>query len=800
MALGETVMRIGEVVTELAAGVPGHAALDGAGSMVVEALAGGGIRVAVMLLVLTGLVMMMRGASAATRHAVWRLGFVVALLLPFVATATPWRLEVLPGRAAPTEASGEAPMIQAPVSSPVDDARPPAALEAGAALDADVESQATLQTEAGSFDLAAFSTAPARWATPALSTLLLVVWLVGALLLAIRLLIGHGAVRGIVRSGRRLTAAEWTSPLYEAADILDVEIDVDLVASERITMPFTAGIRRPAIVLPETAQAWDAERRRAVLMHELAHVRRRDLFSHHVARWVCALHWFNPLAWTGARRMRADSERAADDLVLGAGTRASDYAGHLLEIVSSAGHSPMPAPALPLAQRREFEGRMLAILEPGIRRSGPGRLQSLAVTALVLLMTLPLAAIGREDATVDAQAESARKSTERTVVSNPNQPNPLLNRNANENVEPAWPDAPPMPEPSVMADQAAHSGVKSVVPAIMETLTYGNVDVRQTAVSALGDTDDPRAVQALIRILRQDPAAEVRVAAAFALGEIEDAAAVPALGEALRTDASVEVRRKAAWALGQIEDAGAIDALAAALSDEDADVRQTSMWALGQIESPEALPALVAALSGGDIEARRTAAWALGQIEDARAVEGLVVSLGSEDVELREMAAWALGQIESSDAVAALGRMLGDPVVSVRAAVVHALAEIEDPASAPALAAALADESAEVRTRAAFALGELSLSVAPPALIQALRDPHPEVRTAAAHALGEMGDAAAIGALTAALADDDDDVRMAAIHALLDMDSDAGTGVLLELLEHEDPQVRKRAAEALGHD
>ena len=61
--------------------------------------------------------------------------------------------------------------------------------------------------------------------------------------------------------------------------------------------------------------------------------------------------------------------RACDDLVLACdGARASEYANHLLEIVTAVRLQGAPATALPMADKREFEGRMLAILDPAVQR------------------------------------------------------------------------------------------------------------------------------------------------------------------------------------------------------------------------------------------------------------------------------------------------------------------------------------------------------------------------------------------------------------------------------------------------
>ena len=87
---------------------------------------------------------------------------------------------------------------------------------------------------------------------------------------------------------------------------------------------------RPTIVAPAEAEHWSAADRRAVLAHELAHVRRNDCLSHLLARVAVALHWPNPLVWWAERRLRAEREMAADDAALVSGSRASDYAGFLL--------------------------------------------------------------------------------------------------------------------------------------------------------------------------------------------------------------------------------------------------------------------------------------------------------------------------------------------------------------------------------------------------------------------------------------------------------------------------------------
>lgn len=106
-------------------------------------------------------------------------------------------------------------------------------------------------------------------------------------------------------------------------------------------MPVTWGILRPVILVPKSAEAWDADRLRAALLHEGAHVRRLDYTWHFLGEFAAAFHWPNPLVWLARRRVRAAQERACDDVVLREGVRATDYADQLLAIARS-----MSGPAL----------------------------------------------------------------------------------------------------------------------------------------------------------------------------------------------------------------------------------------------------------------------------------------------------------------------------------------------------------------------------------------------------------------------------------------------------------------------
>jgi beta-lactamase regulating signal transducer with metallopeptidase domain len=629
------------------------------------------VKVTGILLAALGVSRAMSRASAGGRHLVWFVALGAAVLVPALTVWGPLPVRLLPERFVPTAV---------PASARRDVLR-----ETGdrAAAQPRAEPASPITSQA----LPSVPLPGSSWPGP--GTTLLFVWSVVALALVGRL--GHGAyaVQRIVRRAQPLEHADWQAPLYEIADRLGLDAAPRLLRSEDVSMPFAAGLVTPTVVLPAESDEWTAERRSAVLIHELGHIRRRDLLGHTLARIACVLYWFHPLIWTAARRLRAESERACDDLTLIFGTRPSDYAEHLLDIVTNVRGRATPSMALAMAHRKEFEGRMLAILDPELRRRAPSRLQAAAVVGtLSALMLLVGAAV---PAPRSVQAPGIRALHVVSAVS--------------------------------PADTSRDRGVSpSIAPA------------EQVVASQVGQAANPA---------RPSPAPTTRptprpVTDADSTSRPDDDRAA-LLARTLRTDTSAPVRRVAAWGLQKYaEDAVALEALVtAAGSDADASVREMSVWALADApQHSAAVPALIkAARQDRDPQVRATSVWALGSIGDATAVETLVGLLADSNAALREVAAWSIGSCQPDRAPAALTSALSDRDRNVRESVAWALYNIGDPGAAGALDAALRRETdTEVQhglIRALGATGEASVS----ALERLVTSPDPEIRSIAVAAL-----------------------------------------------------------------
>jgi beta-lactamase regulating signal transducer with metallopeptidase domain len=198
---------------------------------------------------------------------------------------------------------------------------------------------------------------------------LLMIWLCGMVFFAIRFLRQLLFARSLVRRGTRATHERLDPLLAAAKSALGIRGDVTVLESAEIDIPIATGILHPTILLPASADEWDDDELRVVLLHELAHVRRADIWARAAAMVACGLHWFNPVVWMLSTLATRDAEHAADDLVLRAGVRPSSYADTLLNLAHSMLRYPNAQPAMPLARSAFLADRVHAILrDSGIRR------------------------------------------------------------------------------------------------------------------------------------------------------------------------------------------------------------------------------------------------------------------------------------------------------------------------------------------------------------------------------------------------------------------------------------------------
>lgn len=167
---------------------------------------------------------------------------------------------------------------------------------------------------------------------------LTLVWLIGVAVVFAVMLALHLRLLWRLRRDARKPSVHITAILHDACSLAGVHRMPQIIATDAVRAPALFGIIRPAILLPhELAANGDAASLKLILLHELAHLQRRDLWAQIVASLIIALHWFNPIVWWAGRRMRAEAEMAADARAL-CNTDVSTEAHRLGEVLLGFAH------------------------------------------------------------------------------------------------------------------------------------------------------------------------------------------------------------------------------------------------------------------------------------------------------------------------------------------------------------------------------------------------------------------------------------------------------------------------------
>jgi beta-lactamase regulating signal transducer with metallopeptidase domain len=158
------------------------------------------------------------------------------------------------------------------------------------------------------------------------------------------------------------------------------------------TAPMVVGVLRPILVIPSSLTgARFKEGMRSVLMHEIAHVRRKDTWLNCFQIVVSVIWWFNPLVWVLNGAIRRVREDCCDDVVLSYGTSGNgDYCGVLLHAASNLAIRKSAGARLGFADRLHPLGQRLGrIMDGTLRRAAALRPWGVALVVIAALAMLP---------------------------------------------------------------------------------------------------------------------------------------------------------------------------------------------------------------------------------------------------------------------------------------------------------------------------------------------------------------------------------------------------------------------------
>jgi beta-lactamase regulating signal transducer with metallopeptidase domain len=205
-----------------------------------------------------------------------------------------------------------------------------------------------------------------------------------AMLLLARVGIGVYSVRRLVGASTLIAEHE-----LSRAEVTLAGIRCDVREAD-VGLPLTAGFVRPVILLPREWRSLSAAALRAILHHEVAHVRRRDCLCALGCAVLEALFWFNPAVWLAAARVRWFAELACD--AEAAQSMDGDaYASELLRLAAEWRRARRPMLAITAGAETNVARRIRLLLDQQPRTRGI----AIVALAVALLTAVPLSSAVR---------------------------------------------------------------------------------------------------------------------------------------------------------------------------------------------------------------------------------------------------------------------------------------------------------------------------------------------------------------------------------------------------------------------
>ena len=170
------------------------------------------------------------------------------------------------------------------------------------------------------------------------------IWIIGVLLLQTRLLLRWFSAQRLRRRGITPGPASWQQMVDRLAEQLAIRRPVAIFESTMARVPMVIGWLRPVILVPAGLMTGlTPQQLRAVIAHELAHVRRHDYPVNLIQAVLETLLFYHPAVWWLSNRLRVEREYCCDDMAVTLGGDAIRYARTLTLLDALRGDDPQPA-------------------------------------------------------------------------------------------------------------------------------------------------------------------------------------------------------------------------------------------------------------------------------------------------------------------------------------------------------------------------------------------------------------------------------------------------------------------------
>ncbi|WP_304943585.1 M56 family metallopeptidase [Vallitalea guaymasensis] len=149
-----------------------------------------------------------------------------------------------------------------------------------------------------------------------ITNILSIIWLAGLLIILIGAILIQGRFTYKLKSCERIDDSELLIIIDKCKKVLGIKRNVNIYVGDNFKSPFITGLLKPNIYIPRQMINVNKEHFQHVILHELAHYKRKDLIYNIFSVIAIGIHWFNPIIWRITSIIKSDIELACDTYVL----------------------------------------------------------------------------------------------------------------------------------------------------------------------------------------------------------------------------------------------------------------------------------------------------------------------------------------------------------------------------------------------------------------------------------------------------------------------------------------------------
>jgi beta-lactamase regulating signal transducer with metallopeptidase domain len=221
----------------------------------------------------------------------------------------------------------------------------------------------------------------------------LMAWLAGVGVSTFRFVRGKIGLFHLTKNGKLIQDSRSALMLKSISEDMGIRRGIVIVGNPMCKIPFTYNLFKPKIVFPIDSENWPVSKIHAVLLHELAHIKRRDNLTQFIARVICVLFWYMPFLWIAYSSLYLAQEETCDAFVIDGGTRPTEYARFMVHFARySESNAFLTGISISKGRVKLLEKRVLHVLYPKggnkMLRGGKKMMTRILMISMVLLLSV----------------------------------------------------------------------------------------------------------------------------------------------------------------------------------------------------------------------------------------------------------------------------------------------------------------------------------------------------------------------------------------------------------------------------